>query len=243
MNTLQISHILRHVKHFNGVYSADRLTDLVDTIEKNFNQQKTQKKQKRRKQQQQQPTCFISNTKPSNHPGEHWVLIYVPPPAQTQPHGNNNKNNNMSGPIEFFDSFGYRRRTSFLHSVMFRRFITKLKKKIALSDNDDGLKIKTNIAQIQSASSDLCGHYCVVYAILRLQPQTTTCRPLTMAQILNRMVVSSTEFENNDLHILHGLKRLLHAPPSRCKKQQRKQQHRQENTQCCKPMNKCKNVT
>lgn len=215
----------------------------MDTIEKNYNQ-KTKKKQKRRKQQ---PTCFISNTKPSTHPGEHWVLIYVPPPLlpRLQPCGNNSKNNKNNrnnssssghGPIEFFDSFGYHSRTSFLHSAMFRRFITKLKKKMALPN----LKIKTNIARMQSASSDLCGHYCVVYAILRLLPSPATCSPLTMAQILKRILVSSTEFEKNDRHILHGLKRLLQTPPPRCKKQQQHQYQHQQRPQCCKPMNKCK---
>lgn len=199
MNTLQIEHIIKNVQHFNGVYSADKLFDLVGIINRNYNKQ---------------PTCFISNTQPSTHPGEHWVLFYVPCDRHR--------------PIEFFDSFGYQNNASFLHSNFFRRFIVKLKRQTKKDDNNAVLKLKTNISRIQDVTSDLCGHYCIVYTLLRLQP--STCR--TMAQILTRLLISHHDHEKNDLHILRRFKARLLFPletKEKCKKQQ-----------CCKPMRKCK---
>ena len=66
MNTAELDRLIRrHVKRFDGVFSADRLPP--------------------------NPRMLVSNTHPSDSPGEHWVVIYV---SDDGKYG------------EFFDSFG-----------------------------------------------------------------------------------------------------------------------------------------
>ena len=66
MNTIELDRLIsRHVKRFDGVFSSDRLPT--------------------------NPKMLVSNTHPSDKPGEHWVVIYV---SDDGNHG------------EFFDSFG-----------------------------------------------------------------------------------------------------------------------------------------
>lgn len=187
MNTLEIESILQNLKHFSGVYAADKLPSLVDVINKNYNKR---------------PTCFISNTQPSYHPGEHWVLFYIP--------------YNKRAPVEFFDSFGYHNQASFLHSKFFFDFIEKIKA------SNTSVQIKTNIDRIQDVGSTLCGHYCIIYAILRLQMN------LSMSQILSRMNVS-IDNKINDRHVLQGFTRqLVNNRKVEIVKQ------------CCKSLNRCK---
>ena len=66
MNTVDLDLLIsRYVKHFDGVFSSDRLPP--------------------------NPRMLVSNTHPSDMPGEHWVVIYI-------------SDNGDYG--EFFDSFG-----------------------------------------------------------------------------------------------------------------------------------------
>jgi len=66
MNTAELDRLIsRHVKRFDGVLSSDRLPS--------------------------NPRMLVSNTHPSDAPGEHWVVIYV---SDDGDYG------------EFFDSFG-----------------------------------------------------------------------------------------------------------------------------------------
>jgi len=68
MNTRQIDHaIRRHVRDFDGVYSSDTLL-----------------------QCNRRPKLFVANTHTSDHPGEHWISIYI----------------DRNGDGKYFDSFG-----------------------------------------------------------------------------------------------------------------------------------------
>jgi len=52
MNERQIDRLVRrHVRDFNGVYSSDSLPS--------------------------KPNLFVANTRPSDHPGEHWIAVAV----------------------------------------------------------------------------------------------------------------------------------------------------------------------
>jgi len=66
MNTVELDQLIsRHVKRFDGIFSIDRLPS--------------------------NPKMLVSNTHPSDKPGEHWVVIYVSDDGDYW---------------EFFDSFG-----------------------------------------------------------------------------------------------------------------------------------------
>jgi len=66
MNTVELECLIsHHVRRFDGVFSSDRLPS--------------------------KPRLLMSNTQPSNKPGEHWIVIYVDDDGR---YG------------EYFDSFG-----------------------------------------------------------------------------------------------------------------------------------------
>ena len=85
------------------------------------------------------PCLLVCNTDPSHSPGENWVAIYVDEEGR---YG------------EYFDSFGRP------PPVTFRRYLD-------LDIACIGPIWSYNDVQLQSVASRFCGHYCVLYCILR----------------------------------------------------------------------------
>lgn len=84
-----------------------------------------------------QKAIIIANTATSNHPGLHWICFVF----------SRNK-------IEFFDSSGQ----SYNQNKYFKQFV-----KI----NKNNKRIIVNKKVYQSKFSDLCGQYCLLYALFR----------------------------------------------------------------------------
>ena len=87
------------------------------------------------------PLIVIGNTDPSWLPGKHWIAFYFP--LKLSP--------------EFFDSYGH---SPEFYSVDFKSFL--------LTNNDTGY-YKYNQWQIQSSNSNVCGLYCILYALRKYQ--------------------------------------------------------------------------
>lgn len=172
MNTIQIESLLKNIRYFRGVHAADKLPTLISEIHKKH---------------RNQPACFISNTQPSHEPGEHWVAFYIP---------------RGQGSIEFFDSFGFHNKKSFLQTMYFRDFIEKLKNEVGKSV----IKLKANIYRIQDEHSTLCGQYCCVYLVFRCQKKKS------MKKILELM--NKNQYIRNDLNVLQLFKKHV----AKCKK-------------------------
>lgn len=85
----------------------------------------------------EKPTIVVCNTDPAHLPGRHWVLFYF----------------NSRNEVEFVDSIG--KEPSYYGS----EFITFMGR---FSDT-----CVFNINRIQPDNSIICGHFCVLYAILR----------------------------------------------------------------------------
>lgn len=167
MNTVEIENILENVKYFRGVYPADKLPTLVSAIYRKH---------------RNQPSCFISNTQGSREPGEHWVAFYIPA-----------SKNQRSTPIEFFDSFGFHNRLSFLHTNHFANFVRRLEKET----RKPTIEIRINADRLQDDSSTLCGYYCIVYVFFRCQLN------MRMTQILHRLhTPGRTDYKRNDNNVM-----------------------------------------
>lgn len=124
MNTTEILQILSKNKFtkriFRGVYPLDGIPSTV------YNE----------------TSLIIVNTAKSNHPGEHWVALYIPK-------GKNKKKRNL----EFFDSFG-----RYLNNPYFNDFLRR-----HAYDN----RVVYNSKTLQSIFASTCGQYCCVYAIYK----------------------------------------------------------------------------
>lgn len=208
MNTIQIENILKDVNCFRGVYPADKLPNLVTKICRKY---------------KNQPSCFISNTEGSYEPGEHWVAFYIP--AFNSP--------GQHFCIEFFDSFGFHNKFSFVHSEYFLNFIRRIKKET----HNNIINLKMNVDQLQDTSSALCGYYCIVYVFLRCQ------KNLNMDAVLKKLHTTSTKkrkknYKLNDSNVLKIFNKHIR------KGQQKDIQHggtvyKNKPVQKCIAMNKC----
>jgi hypothetical protein len=89
------------------------------------------------------PLLLISNTDPSWLPGKHWVSFYFP----------------KKGSAEFFDSFGHPPEFYSDHFVSF------------LQLNSSNNAYMFNRWQIQNSHSNVCGLYCVLFALSKFQNQ------------------------------------------------------------------------
>lgn len=88
-------------------------------------------------QESLKPLLIICNTDPAWLPGEHWIAFYFP----------------KNDVPEFFDSFGHLPR---FYSQDFVSF---------LMQNSKNGTFKVNQWKIQTSESNLCGLYCVLYAL------------------------------------------------------------------------------
>lgn len=132
------------------------------------------------KKNRKQPSAFIVNTHPMRDPGEHWVALYI-------------DNKNDSNQLEFFDSFGYNKSISFLHSKYFKTFFKNkyFNKKTVF----------TNTHRLQDKKSELCGYYCVLFLYLRCFSN------MDFQSIINKFTLKS--YKRNDLSIIKLFKQLL----------------------------------
>ena len=80
------------------------------------------------------PMYIVANNKPSTHPGEHWLAIYV---------------KSSKGPVAFFDSYGFGVR---FYSKDFNEFVKRL-----------GGVVNENTKPLQSLGSDCCGQYALYF--------------------------------------------------------------------------------
>lgn len=85
------------------------------------------------------PQIIFVNTAPERHPGKHWVALYFPA--------------NVTLPVEFFDSTG---KDPLQYRGSFKEFLTGQRSGYIY-----------NKLRLQRADSDVCGEYCLYYAIHR----------------------------------------------------------------------------
>lgn len=173
MDSKQIRMVLGDLKYFRGVYAADQIADTLmkKQILKNRNQ----------------PTAFIVNTHPSQGPGEHWLAFYITPSSER----NNNNNDYI---IEFFDSFGYNKSLSFIHTEYFYNFIRNNCFKTE--------KIYTNIQRLQDRKSILCGYYCCLFLYFRCFYQYDFEKIITE-------IFTKQSYKKNDLNVKKLFKKYL----------------------------------
>jgi hypothetical protein len=119
------------------------------------------------------PVAFIVNTHSSSEPGEHWMALYIPSPTNY---------------AEVFDSYG--------KGPQFWNVSLHSKVK-AISFNSTYI---TNKRQLQSASSNLCGEYCIAFLTYRMQGKT-------FESFMKDFDLFSCC--KNDLHVLAYVNRIL----------------------------------
>ena len=85
------------------------------------------------------PMFIVANSKPSTHPGEHWLAIHV---------------KSSKGPVTFFDSFGF---GVTFYSADFSEFFKRL-----------GGGIIENTKPLQSLGSDCCGQYALYFLNMKI---------------------------------------------------------------------------
>jgi hypothetical protein len=90
------------------------------------------------------PSCYIINSDKSGEPGEHWLCVYVDAPQS----------------VIFFDSYALNlSRYKDIH-----RFVHRLSGD--LDSAQRGTIYSLSGAPLQSDTSDVCGHWCIVFADL-----------------------------------------------------------------------------
>jgi len=113
------------------------------------------------------PVCLCVNSDPISKPGQHWVGIYI---------------KNVSGPLEFFCSYGL----GIMNYVgNFKKFVKKC-----------NLSVLENRKRLQSASSNVCGLYVIYYLYKRMNG----CCPRSFYYNF------SSNYENNDKIVKHMVK-------------------------------------
>lgn len=191
MNTLQLEHILKDVEYFRGVYPADKLPALVNKICKRY---------------KSEPSCFISNTQSSLEPGEHWVAFYIPAPQSRAPGAAADD----KLPIEFFDSFGFHSKFSFVRSEYFHNFVEKLKQ----ATHKSVINLKINLDQLQDIDSALCGYYCVVYVFFKCRKRMqmnailkklhgSTATAVAAREKKKKKEEQTSVYKRNDLNVMN----------------------------------------
>lgn len=83
---------------------------------------------------------LIANTRESSHEGEHWISFFV---------------NEKRRLLEIFDSSGQLTPNNNKHFSVY------------LSKNFKGMRVKYNTRCVQHLFSNICGVYCIVYALYR----------------------------------------------------------------------------
>jgi hypothetical protein len=112
------------------------------------------------------PLLIVCNTDPSWLPGKHWIAFYFP-------------KNDLP---EFFDSFGHPPNFFTLDFALFLKL------------NSPNGSYLFNQWQLQSSNSNLCGLYCILYALSKYKKQS-------FVNFLKQF--SSVEVHQNDLKCVH----------------------------------------
>ena len=133
-------------------------------------------------------TCCILNTHPSHRPGEHWLAFFSDP---------------ITCKLEFFDSYGF---PSNFYNLSSSSVITS-------TPSSCFSLVASNNVQLQSYTSSVCGHYCLLYLYLRsllfLNPSPTS------HSVSHRMLLLAPSPTARDQIVCQLLCRILaHRKPS-----------------------------
>jgi hypothetical protein len=105
------------------------------------------------------PAAFVANVDPKGQPGSHWCAFYFTQDQQG----------------EFFDSYGLKPQ---YYTQAFLTFIENNSREWTYNHQD-----------LQSLTSNVCGHYCLYYVINR-------CRNVAMKAIVNRFSKNTRKNDN-----------------------------------------------
>lgn len=83
---------------------------------------------------------FIINTEPTYEPGQHWLIVYLPPDNH---------------PLEYFDSLGQ------TPSHFVRQFLN--------NQDHDSMGYVCHPVPLQSKNASTCGHFCLYYMMHRVR--------------------------------------------------------------------------
>jgi Ulp1 protease family, C-terminal catalytic domain len=129
MDTNQLNYIFKVDKttkaYYGGTYASDEILEIVENTKFNGKMK-----------------FFVSNTKPSEHEGEHWVLLFF---------------NGSDEPPIFFDSFGR-------NIPKFKKYDIKKSFDFMISETTDEKRYEYNPFFFQAEDSIVCGLYCVFFA-------------------------------------------------------------------------------
>lgn len=112
------------------------------------------------------PCGFIVNTDPSGMPGKHWVAIYF----------------DAYKTGEFFDSYGKRPE---YYNTMFLTFLRR-----------NALFYRYNNKKLQNDYSNVCGHYCVYFLMLRARQNSM------------QLIIDSLSFINSDQYVFDEISQM-----------------------------------
>ena len=117
------------------------------------------------------PRAYVANVDRSNMPGSHWIVFWFASPS----HG------------EFFDSLGQRPET---YTFSFVSFLAR-----------NSSKWTCNHRTVQSAFSNVCGHFCIYYIFYR-------CRNMSMSTIMYKF---TRNLEQNDELVASFVRKMFHV--------------------------------